>query len=148
MVNIMSAEVRTMSRRQRLFFKAGCWAALATAAVHLLGHLAGPQPPANDTERQLLQLYETYRFALPGGSRTLAEFMSGFSLTFSLALAMFGGMNLTVVRRCADDQPLMRLLTVLALAFCVTLLVISLAHFFIVPTLFIALVTLCFAAAL
>ena len=35
-----------MSRRQRLFFKAGCWAALLTAVMHLVGHLAGPQPPA------------------------------------------------------------------------------------------------------
>jgi hypothetical protein len=138
-----------MSRRQRVFFKAGCWAALLTAAVHLLGHLSGPQPPANDTERQLMQLYENYRFALPGGAaRSLSEFMSGFSLVFSMAWAMFGGMNLLVVRRCADDQPLMRMLTVLGLAFCVTLLVISVTHFFIAPTLFIAAVTLCFAAAL
>ena len=137
-----------MSRRQRGFFKAGCWAAIVTAAVHLAGHLSGPQPPANETERQLVQLYETYRFALPGGGRTLSEFMSGFSLVYSLALAMFGGTNLAVVRRCPDDQPLMRLLTVLALAFCVTLLAISLTHFFIVPTMFIAVITLCFAAAL
>lgn len=137
-----------MSRRRRLFFKAGCWTALVTAAVHLLGHLSGPQPPANDTERQLVQLFETYRFALPGGGRTLAEFMAGFSLTFSTALAMFGGTNLLVVRRCPDDQPLMRMLTLLALAFSVTVLVISLTHFFIVPTLFLAIVALCFAASL
>jgi hypothetical protein len=138
-----------MSRRQRLFFKAGCWVALVTAAVHLLGHLSGPPPPANETERQLVQLYENYRFALPGGGgRTLSEFMSGFSLIFSVAMAMFGGTNLLVVRRCSDDQPLMRMLTMLALAFCATVLVVSLTHFFIVPTLFIAAVTLCFAAAL
>jgi hypothetical protein len=138
-----------MSTRQRLFFKAGCWAALVTAGVHLVGHLAGTQPPANETERQLLRLYETYRFALPGGSaRSLSEFMSGFSLIFSVAMAMFGGTNLLMVRRCADDQPLMRMATVLALAFCVTVLVVSLTHFFIVPTLFIAAVTLCFAASL
>jgi hypothetical protein len=130
-------------------FKAGCWAAFVTSAMHLIAHFAGTQPPANDTERQLLELYEGYRFAMPdGNTRTLADFMSGFSLTYSAALAMFGGTNLLVVRRYADDQPLMRTLTGMALAFCVTLLVISVTHFFIAPTLFIAAITLCFAVAM
>jgi hypothetical protein len=138
-----------MSGRQRLFFKAGCWAAFVTAVVHMVGHLSGTQPAANDTERQLIQLYETYRFALPGGgARSLSEFMSGFSLIFAAALAMFGGTNLMLVRRCAGDAALMRMATALALAFSVTLLVISLTHFFIAPTLFIAAVAVCFAAAI
>jgi hypothetical protein len=138
-----------MSRRQRLCFKAGCWMAFVTAAVHLMGHLAGPQPAANDTERELLRLFEGYRFALPGGSlRSLADFMSGFSLVFSAALAMFGGINLLIARRCADDRPLMAMLTRLDIAFGVTLLAISLTHFFLVPTLFLLVVTILFAAAL
>lgn len=138
-----------MSRRQRLFFIAGCWAALVTAGIHLLGHIAGPQPPANDVERQLMQLFETYRFPLPGGgARSLSEFMSGFSLVFSAALAMFGGTHLLVVRRCGADRALMGMMTRLALAYGVTLVAISLTHFFSIPTLCLAVVTLLFAAAL
>jgi hypothetical protein len=138
-----------MSKRQRLCFKAGCWAALVTALIHLAGHLAGPQPPANATERQLLQLYEGYRFVLPGGSaRSLSEFMAGFSLAFSASMAMFGGLNLLLVRRCANDRPLMAMATRLAVAFGVTLLAISLTHFFIAPTICLAIVTALFAAAL
>jgi hypothetical protein len=138
-----------VSNRQRLCFKAGCWAALVTAAVHMLAHLSGPPPPANDTERQLVALYEGYRFSLPDGSlRSLADVMRGFSLIFSVFMAMLGGMNLLVVRRCASDGPFMALLTRLVFACCVTTLAVSLTHFFLVPTLFIAAVTICFAAAL
>jgi hypothetical protein len=138
-----------VSKRQRLWFKAGCWAAFVTAAVHLMGHLAGPQSPANETERQLIALFESYRFLLPGGSRrTLAEFMAGFSLMYSVFLAMLGGLNLLVVRRCADDAPLMAMLTRLDVACGVTAIAVSLRHFFIVPTLFVVAVTVCFAAAL
>jgi hypothetical protein len=138
-----------VSRSQRLWFKAGCWAALVTAVVHLMGHVAGPQPPANETERQLLALYEGYRFALPGGAkRSLAEFMSGFSLTFSVFLAMLGGLNLLVVRRAADDAALMQVLTRLDVACGVTMVAIGLTHFFIIPTTFLGIVTLCFVAAL
>jgi hypothetical protein len=114
----------------------------------MIGHISGPQPPANDTERQLLALFEGYRFAVPGGSRTLAEFMSGFSLMFAVFMAMLGGLNLLVVRRCSEDGPLMTTLTRMNVACGVTIVVISLTHFFIVPTLFVAAVTLCFAIAL
>jgi hypothetical protein len=137
-----------VSKTQRVWFKAGCWMALATAVVHLLGHLAGPQAPTNETERQLMALYQGYRFALPGGSRSLADFMTGFSLIFAVFMAMLGGLNLLVVRRCADDGPLMAMLTRLDVACGVTTLAISLTHFFIVPTVFLAVVTLCFGVAL
>ena len=138
-----------MSGRQVWLFKAGCWAALVTAAVHLIGHLSGPPPPANDTERELFRLYESYRFALPGGAtRTLADFMRGFSLLFAVFFATLGGVSLLVVRRCARDGPLMAMLMRLVLASCVTALAISLTHFFVVPTLMIAVVAVCFTAAL
>ena len=44
-----------MQKRQLLLFRIGCWAAIITAAVHLFGHLAAPQTPANEIEEQLLQ---------------------------------------------------------------------------------------------
>lgn len=137
-----------MSRSQRLWFKAGCWAALATAVVHLLGHLAGPPAPTNATERQLLTLFEGYRFPLPGPDRSLAEFMAGFSLIFCVFMAMLGGLNLLVVRRAVADGALMATLTQLNVACGVTATAISLTYFFVVPTILIAVVTVCFAGAL
>jgi hypothetical protein len=137
-----------VSRRQRGFFKAACWIAIATAIVHLVGYLAGPQPPKNDIERALIEQFETYRFDVPGGGRTLKEFMSGFSLTFTVFLAMLGGLNLLVVRRCSDDEALMTMLTRLNAACATTMVVVSLSYFFIIPTLFLAAIAACFVGAL
>ena len=137
-----------MSRRQRLFFKAGCWLAIATAIVHLIGYIAGPQPAKNETERVLIEQFTTYRFDLPGGSRTLAEFMSGFSLTFTVFLATFGALNLLVVRRCSDDVALMATITRLDAACAVTMVVVSLSYFFLIPTLCLAATGVCFIGAL
>jgi hypothetical protein len=137
-----------MNRTHRRLFIAGCWAALITAVVHLIGHLSGPQPPQNDTERELMRLITTVRFALPGGERTLWDFMQGFSLSFALLLAMIGGTGLAIVRRAAADVQLMWTLTAFYAAGLVTLLTISLIYFFLVTTAFIAVVTACFVAAL
>ena len=143
------AEGGFVTNRQRLFFKAGCWMAIVTAVMHMVAHLSGTQPPANDTERQLLALFEGYKFPLPGGTaRSLDDFMRGFSLVFAVHFASLGGMNLLIVRRCAGDDALMTMLTRLVLACCVTTLAVSLTHFFLIPTIFIGAVTLCFGAAL
>ena len=58
-----------MSHRSRLFFTVGCWAALATSVLHLVGVLSGGPVPANETERTLITLLDTHKFPLPGGSR-------------------------------------------------------------------------------
>jgi len=115
----------------------------------MIGHVSGMQPPANDTERQLLTLLQTYRFTLPGGSaRTLDDFLSGFSLTFALYIATLGVIGLVVVRLAAADAKLMSGVTIAIVASCATLLAISVTHFFLIPTLFIAVVTVCFAGSL
>jgi hypothetical protein len=137
-----------VSPRQRFFYRTGCWAAIVTAVIHLVGHLSGPQPPANETERALIEQVMTYRFAVPGGQRTLWEFMTGFSLSFSACLAMFGGLNLAIVRRSSGDTVLMRTLTVLNALFAVVMVVVSVRYFFIAPTVCLAVVALGFALAL
>jgi len=134
--------------RQLWLFQFGCWAAVTIAVVHLAGHLMGPQVPANDTERQLLTLATTYRFTLPGGAeRSLMDFLNGFSLMFSLLVATMGGVGLIVQKRARQDVPLMlgvaRTFTVSSAA----LLGLSLTNFFIVPTLFLAVMAVCFFCA-
>jgi hypothetical protein len=135
-----------MSPRQLWVFQFGCWAAIATAAVHVAGSLAGFGPPANDTERQLQSLMTGYRFVLPGGaSRTFMDLFGGMNLAFAVLLVAIGAVGLMVHRRARHDTTLMLGISrVLALT-CVALLVISLARFFIVPTMFMALLTTCFA---
>src|SRR5262245_13043469 len=134
-----------MRDRQVMFLKIGCWAAAITAAVDMIGVLAGPQPPANETEKVLLDLAESYQFPLPGGGRrSLMEFMDGFSLTFALCLATIGGLGLLVALRAEADPVLVRAVPRARAGFSVGLLVISLTHFFLVPTLFIAATALCF----
>ena len=137
-----------MPPRQLWIFKFGCWAALATAVIHLAGHLAGPQAPVNDTERQLVELATAYRFALPGGAeRSLMDFMNGYSLTYALLVATIGGVGLVVEKRGRDDVTLMSGVARMFAVCTVVLLGISLSKFFIVPTLCIAVMAVCFLVA-
>ena len=137
-----------MPRRQVWIFKFGCWVTFLTAALHMVAHITGPPPPANATEQQILDLITNYYFPMPGGSeRSLLDFQSGFSLMFSTLLATLGAAGLMVVKRGTDDPVLVRSV---ARAFAlggVVMLVISLTHFFIVPSMFIALLTVSFAVA-
>ena len=137
-----------MPRRQLWFFQFGCWTTIVTAVVHLAGHLMPQSPPANDTERQLLQLATTYRFTLPGGAqRSTVDVLDGFTLSFALLLAGIGAAGLVVHKRGREDATLM---TGVARALAVTsvaLTIISLTNFFIVPTLFIAVMAICFLVA-
>jgi hypothetical protein len=135
-------------RRQVAIFRIGCYLAFVAAALHMVGHLQGPQPPANDTERQLIELATTYRIQMPGGgARSYMEFLNGFSLTLALFLATLGGVGLMVARRSSDDPALMLAIARTLAAASVVLLVISLTHFFIIPTICIASFAVCFATA-
>ena len=86
---------------------------------------------------------------MPGGTtRSLMDFLNGFSLVFALFLATIGGLGLMVVKR-AQARPAVLTLAV-ARTFTVSsiaLLGISLTKFFIVPTLFIAVMAVCFFCA-
>ena len=96
-----------MGRRQLTLFTIGCWMAVATGVFHLVGQLIGPLAPANDTERTLTELATTYKFALPGGQRSLMQLMNGFSLSFALFFALLGGAGLIVAKRGRHDATLM-----------------------------------------
>jgi hypothetical protein len=134
---------------QPTVLKIACYLAFATSALHMVGHLAGSQaPPANDTERQLLELATNYRFPMPAGqTRSFMEFMNGFSLMFSVFLATTGGLGLMVARRGLADQPLMTAVARMLTAAYAVSTVISITHFFIIPTACLAIVTVAFAWA-
>ena len=137
-----------MPFRQLLVFRIGCIAAVMTAVVHLAGHVAGPPPPGNDIEHELTRLATTYAYALPGGAnRTLMDLVDGYSLTFTVLLSVVGGVGYIVQKRSGADAVLMTSVARALAGACAVLLVISLTYFFIVPTIFIALVTVCFGLA-
>jgi hypothetical protein len=140
--------ISAMPPRQVWLFRFGCWAAIATAIVHLAGHISGPEGVLDPTGRQLVDLMTTYRFQLPGGTdRTMMEFMGGFSLVFSVFFATLGALGLTVAGRASDDAALVYATARIAAIASAATLAISLTSFFIVPTLLIAAVTTCFAVS-
>lgn len=137
-----------MPARQLLVFKIGCIAALLTAMLHMAGHLSGPSAPMNETEVKLMDLATNYKVTFPGGAqRSLMDLQAGFSLSFAVFLATISGTGLVVKRRASGDAVLM---LAVARAFAgagLVLLAISLTYFFIIPTMCIAFVTVCFAIA-
>ena len=137
-----------MLRRQVLSFSIGCWAAIATAVVHLAGHIAGPAAPVDEAGRQLAELATTYPILLPGGTtRVLMDLYAGFSLTFVIFLAFIGGVGLMVKRRCSDDAAIMTAVARAAGAAGVVMVVISLLYWFILPSLMLAFMTFGFLLA-
>lgn len=137
-----------MAFRQLTWFRIGCWVAVITAVFHLAGHIAGPPEPANETERTLTQLATEYRIAMPGGGeRSLMDFLDGFSLAFAVSLAVMGAVGLSVVKRAADDRLLMMAVSRALAAGSLALLVVSLTYWFIVPSFFLAMMTVAFGLA-
>jgi hypothetical protein len=71
-------------------FRAGSTVLLLFATAHLVGQLQGHPPPANESERTLYHLLETYVFDLAGTKRTMSQLIDGFSLMFSAQSAALG----------------------------------------------------------
>ncbi len=138
-----------MSKLSLAAFRTGAWISIVTAFVHLAGHIAGPQAPRNETEAKLTELMTTYAFALPGAPRrTMMEFFDGFSLLFTLYLALTGVLALAIARSRGAVPELYRF-TAIALAGTYGILLgISLRYFFLAPTVCLGLAFLAFAVSL
>ena len=64
---------------------------IATALIHSISFFVTPEP-ANDTERQLLNLLDGYKLDLGGGFyRSMGDLMTGLSMCFTL-LYLLGGL--------------------------------------------------------
>lgn len=138
-----------MTRRQGISFRVGAIAALVTSAVHLVGHFSPRPAPESDAEATLLRLLTTYKKTLPGGvERTTFDFLAGFSLTFSVFLALTGALALIALRESAENP---RALFGAALALSLgygALFVVSLTYFFLPPTVCLGVAFLGFTASL
>lgn len=135
-----------MAPRQVLAFQIGCWTAFVTAALHLAGHVAGMQPVTPDEVRVIAAASEAV-LALPGATRSILDLFDGFSLTFTLFLAFWGGLGLMILRRGRDDADLMYAVARTMAGAGVVLLVISLSYWFLIPSLCAAMIAVSFGVA-
>ena len=66
-----------MFTRCQFWFKTGSWLLVVTGLIHELSLFSSPEP-ANEHERQLLDLMSNYCFTLPGAVRSMGELMRFF----------------------------------------------------------------------
>jgi len=133
-------------------FKLGCYLAFFTAALHMVGaHIVpavSPPVPSSDAARQLLDMMSTVHLGLPGApNRTMFEMLNGFSLLMSLHLALTGGIGILIARRGVGDPMFMKASARTFAAAYLVAFVISLMHFFVIPSATFAAIALAFTIA-
>src|ERR1035438_8395874 len=84
----------------RRLFTTGAVLLLLLGLVHSLS-LFGKPVPANDTERQLLDLMSNYKFNAMGSMRSMDNFLRGFSIAFMLGVLCLGAVDLALCRERA-----------------------------------------------
>ncbi|HUC53994.1 MAG TPA: hypothetical protein VMR90_08095 [Candidatus Cybelea sp.] len=127
----------------RRLFKTGAVALLIVGLVHSLS-LIRELAPANDTEKQLLQLMSSYKFDLLGSMRSMGDLLRGFSISFMTAALGFGIFDLVLTRERAS---LLRRAALVNIIWLAAMTAVSLYYFFIVPTSFLAVTLLLFILA-
>src|ERR1700730_10130289 len=127
----------------RRLFKAGAMALLIIGAVHSISFFQ-KLLPANDTEKQLLDLMSSYKFDLAGSLRSMDNLLTGFSICFMLAALALGAFDLLLSGERASLLKRATLMNILCLA---AMTAVSLRFFFIVPTSFLVATLLIFVLA-
>ena len=111
--------------------------------VHTLSLIHDPVP-ANETERQLFDLMNTYRFNLMGSMRSMSDLMRGFSMAFTVASIGLGTLDLILARERVGLLKRIALVNVIWLA---ALVGIALRYFFAAPLSFQVVTLVLFVAA-
>lgn len=127
----------------RRLFTAGAIFLLVLGLVHSLS-LFQKQVPANNTERQLLDLMSNYKFNVMGSMRSMDDFLRGFSISFMLACFGLGALDLVLIH---ERSSLLKRVALVNIAWLAVMIVVSLNYFFIAPTSFLTLALLIFGAA-
>jgi len=130
-------------RRGRRFFIAGAILLIVMGLVHSLSLIKAPSP-ANETERQLLDLMSNYRFSLMGSMRSMQNLMTGFSIAFMFAALGLGAVDFALRRERSELLKRIALLNTLWLA---AMTAVSLRYFFAAPTSFLVAALLLFLLA-
>jgi len=132
----------TVKWGRRLFTAGAVWL-LVLGLVHSLSLLGRPVP-ANDTERQLLDLMSHYQFNVMGSMRSMDSFLRGFSISFMLAMLVMGSFDLVLCRERAGLLKRVALVNTIWLA---AMTAVSVRYFFVVPESFLAIALLIFVLA-
>lgn len=124
-------------------FKAGAAVLILLGLLHSLSLFEKPLP-ANDTERQLLDLVTNYKFNLMGSARSMDDLMRGFSISFMVAALGFGILDFILSGERAGLLKRVALINAIWLA---VMTAVSLRYFFAAPTASLAVALLIFALA-
>ena len=127
----------------RRLFTAGGIVLVLLGLIHSLS-LIGTQVPANDTEKQLLDLMTNYKFNVMGSMRSMDNFLRGFSISFMLAMFAMGGVDLALIRERSGLLKKVALVNVIWLA---AMTVVGVRYFFAAPIAFLVLALLIFVVA-
>lgn len=127
----------------RRLFTTGAVVLLLLGFVHSLSLLEKPGP-ANDTERQLLNLMSNYKFNAMGSMRTMDNFLRGFSISFMLSLLGLGTLDLML---CRERPGLLKRVALVNAIWLAAMTAVSVRYFFIFPTSCLAAALLIFAVA-
>ena len=127
---------------RRLFTAGAVWLVLL-GLVHALS-LFAKQVPANETERQLLDLMSNYRFNVMGSMRSMNNFLRGFSIAFMLGALVMGTLDLAL---CRERTALLKRVAAINTVWLVAMTAVSLRYFFVVPISFLAVALLIFLLA-
>lgn len=114
-----------------------------TGCAHAFSLFETPAP-ANDTERQLLNLMTTYQFNLAGSMRSIDNLVRGFSISFMLASLVMGALGLTLR---GERTGLLMKVAIVYTTWLAAMTAVSLRYFFVAPTSLLAAALLIFAAA-
>jgi len=123
-----------------ILFRIGCYVLIATCFIHLVG-LFQEFTPANETERQLIDLMTNYKVVFGSFSFTMGSLQEGFSLCFSLLFLWAGGLSLVLSYQLAGQQRILFNVGIINTVALVMGTTISIIYFFPPPT-------ICFAIAL
>ena len=116
---------------------------LLLGAVHSLS-LFEKLIPANATEKQLLDLMVNYKFNLMGTTRSMADLLRGFSVSFMLSVFGFGIVDLLLSR---ERIALLKRLALINAIWLAAMTAVSLRYFFVASTSFLIAALLLFTLA-
>jgi hypothetical protein len=127
----------------RRLFTTGAMVLVLLGLVHSLSLFEKPVP-ANDTERQLLDLMSNYKFNLMGSMRSAEDFDRGFSISFVVGMLGLGVLDLALAR---ERTGLLKRVALINTIWLGAMTAVSLRYFFVAPTSFLATALLIFALA-
>jgi hypothetical protein len=127
----------------RRLFRTGAVVLILLGLVHSLSLLEKPVP-ANETERQLLDLMSNYKFNVMGSMRSMNDFLRGFSIAFMVGMIGLGVLDLVLARERAGLLKRVALVNVIWLA---VMAAVSVRYFFAAPISFIVATLVIFALA-